>query len=67
MSSEKASLVALGDGMKNKDAVKAKRHLSGTVRGLRNELKKRGSQLKNILVDINEFRASKVLKTSVKT
>jgi hypothetical protein len=59
--SEKVPLIVLGDGMKNKDTVKLKGLTSGVTGILRRELQKRQAVYKNAIVDINEFRTSKVL------
>ncbi|RCH93528.1 hypothetical protein CU097_009585 [Rhizopus azygosporus] len=53
-------LVVFGDGMKNKDTVAIRGHVSGVTGILQKELLQRSRQYKNVLVGINEFRTSKV-------
>ncbi|RCH84655.1 hypothetical protein CU097_005445 [Rhizopus azygosporus] len=53
-------LVVFGDGMKNKDTIAIRDHVSGVMGTLQKELLQRSRQFKDVLVGINEFRASKV-------
>jgi hypothetical protein len=53
-------LVVFGDGMKNKDTVKMKGHVSGTTGLLYQEIQRRQNQFLAALLDINEFRTSRV-------
>jgi hypothetical protein len=59
--SESVPLIVSGDGMKNKDAAPIKGIISGTTSILYKELKQRSKLFKSLVVDVNEFRTSKVL------
>ena len=53
-------LVVFGDGMKQKDAVRMKKRLSGVTKILYKEIICRQKQNLAAIVDINEFRTSVV-------
>jgi hypothetical protein len=53
-------LIAFGDGMKNSDTNKIKDHVSGTTAILQRELKLRSKSFKSVIVDIGEFKTSKI-------
>jgi hypothetical protein len=58
--SDAIPLIVFGDGMKNKDTVAIKGHTSGATGALQRELQLRSKTFESVVVDINEFRTSKV-------
>ncbi|KAI8082149.1 hypothetical protein BDF21DRAFT_487703 [Thamnidium elegans] len=58
--SDHIPLISFGDGMKNKDTVRIKCHTSGCTAVLYKELRQRLKRFRYVLVDINEFRTSKI-------
>ncbi|KAG2194486.1 hypothetical protein INT46_009391, partial [Mucor plumbeus] len=63
--SDAVPLIVFGDGMKNKDTVAIKGHTSGATGALQRELQLRSKTFGSMVVDINEFRTSKVSVVTV--
>jgi hypothetical protein len=57
---KKLSIIAFGDGMKNKDQVHFKGHRVGLVGTLERELKNRQKNGNCLVADAGEFKTSKV-------
>jgi hypothetical protein len=64
---EAVPLIVFGDGMRNKDTVRLKGHISGTTGVLYRELVKRSKVFDCALVDINEYKTSKVCNSCKNT